>query len=424
MHKTGVICNLVTNFVALITVLIATVCISKRALAAQYEGEIIRGLPVYDSEWKQVEVTATSRGSRIVVGIGEIESSWKGPMRCVFLTSSNGGKKFGKPLIIQSSKYPITLNPTAIIDSKGRIHVACLSAQPDYSGGSLVYASSADGGKTWTEPREIASRLDGILDKPWLYSGQDGSLSIAYIDMPAKPLAAVPTFLISKDNGKTWVKELAAPTLLPSDPGSIGFQGPWLSAVGKNNLGMSFGQYQGGPIYFCLSDRLNALCKSPVEVAQSKLPIPVTQFVTSSDGKKIAVLWYSAHGTTDAFIAVSLDQGKSWQPPFQVSSNGVMPAILMKNDLLMVLNTEFTSSEVRVSADIYGLSGKLQRRSDLAYYKKDTSPIDSSQMPYIGAYQSLIQTKCQQVAFYINYQDSRPKVFAAASAPAPECAGR
>ncbi len=75
-------------------------------------------------------------------------------------------------------------HPTIAADGKGTLHVAYESTDAGAAAPDVVYASSADGGKTWSKSQNLSASPGASLD-PAIAAGKDGSVAVVWTDVTA-----------------------------------------------------------------------------------------------------------------------------------------------------------------------------------------------------------------------------------------------
>jgi hypothetical protein len=144
---------------------------------------------------------------------GTLLLAWPVGERMMVARSKDGGRSFeGKPAAIVSKHGIFDMaegRPAVAADSKGRVHVGFTVKQPDSKyAGTLMLASSEDGGRSFSPPRAIATdpTSQGFVA---MVVEKDDRLTLAWIDKRAaaaakkdgKPYRAAGLMLAWSDDG-------------------------------------------------------------------------------------------------------------------------------------------------------------------------------------------------------------------------------
>ncbi len=168
------------------------------------------------------------REARTLVGAGE---RWycSAPVRCVsdgtwllgvyryappsetyggVLRSTDNGTTWEGPILIgKGQNLPLDAETDVIELKDGTLYAALRSGKPDVP---MHYATSADGGKTWTEAKDIGFRGHA----PHLYRMKSGAILLTH-RVPNTALH------ISRDEGKTWQGPFEIDHVLGAYPSSV-----------------------------------------------------------------------------------------------------------------------------------------------------------------------------------------------------------
>ncbi len=238
-----------------------------------------------------------------------------GPYRIGYSFSSDGGKSFGEPAMLEGPDGRNAADPVLSVDAQSNFHLAWLAYRPPtqpnkISSDGLVLVSHALAGTTaFQAPIQVsdpADPIDIVLDKPWIIVTPTGALLVTYVrqdqfltaiaarsedgsTFARTTLIAEPTFYelvhpcasssgrvyaayfrdngvaavrASDDDGKTWPTSNEAIASAPGE--TIGFDDPRCVAHGNDvwvSYGTSLKQFVPG--------QEGAALLSPVRVAHS-----------------------------------------------------------------------------------------------------------------------------------------------------------
>ncbi|HEX6291696.1 MAG TPA: sialidase family protein [Herpetosiphonaceae bacterium] len=226
-------------------------------------------------------------------------------------------------------RFGVTSDPTVTFDSEGTAYVEVLAARGPDRRSALYLYTSTDGGKSWSAPQLVADDPTGFNDKQWLAADttggtHDGMLYTTWIQIVEQKYRVL--FARSADGGKSW----SAPHELAGEDG-VTRQGP-IVAVGArgevyvlwNNLsadqmelalsvdgGVTFGDVRQG-VSFQNTRPLNGNLRNALVLAgfSADPRQPGTLYAVWSDGRL---------GDADILFSVSRDGGATWRSPVVVN---------------------------------------------------------------------------------------------------------
>ncbi len=116
-----------------------------------------------------------------------------------------------------TTPYPQHVEPTIVVDARGGIVVGWKEAlTPDGVGQRVAYASSADGGRTWSENLlKNTTALGRLQSDPWLTLDGSGGLHYASLEYTSDGTEGIVTVTTSHDAARTW----SAPVNVDDRPG-------------------------------------------------------------------------------------------------------------------------------------------------------------------------------------------------------------
>jgi hypothetical protein len=261
---------------------------------------------------------------------------------CGYSVSLDSGRSWSTPLFHKRPDFAATGNPTIGVDTRGVVFAVSMSVHLDYSSGVLELSSSADAGRTWSPWSVIASKPNGIPDRPKLAVGSNGELHLVFsnVERTGRKLKALKSTIQavrSTDQGRTW-----------SEPRTIsigehrsrwfmdGYQGPALLAAPNCALLVSWADYYGNRVHFLLSHKSGTDFEAPVPVRLRALPgtsvitwllgvtfgTPATEMAVDATGRNIVISVHEAHAMGIVLLVGSQDRGKSWSRLAQLTQCG------------------------------------------------------------------------------------------------------
>jgi hypothetical protein len=258
-------------------------------------------------------------------------------------TSLDGGRSWGRPVVVATSADPLVSfdKETIAVDPRtpGRAFVLWVQyersdADRPATTNQTFVSRSADGGATWSKPTLV---YDGGNETQFhqLVFLADGSLVDAFIqartlsDRP--PLPATLAVTRSLDQGVTWSKPVIAADVMftavvdPTGKDQVRGtgQGVIAAAAPDGTLYVCWAEeHAQGESFLSVarSDDRGTTWSAPSRVVSSSSGQPfVPQVAVAGDGR-VGVTWYQITGdttqdelATEAWFAWSADRGSSWQ---------------------------------------------------------------------------------------------------------------
>lgn len=127
--------------------------------------------------------------------------------------STDGGKTFSSAVDISGTKTEST-EPQIAVGPDNSLHVVWIDKQPAPGGPDVFYASSIDGGKTWSKSEDVSNTPGGVSSNPAVAMGSDGRIHIAWSDTSSGE-EQPDVFYAWKTAGKPW----SSPEDLSKDSG-------------------------------------------------------------------------------------------------------------------------------------------------------------------------------------------------------------
>src|SRR5215472_10450330 len=244
---------------------------------------------------------------------------------CGYSVSLDSGRSWSAPLFHKRRDFAATGNPTIAVDRRGVVFAVSMSVQADYSSGVLELSHSTDAGRTWSPWRVIASKRNGIPDRPKLAVSSNGELNLVFanVELTGRKLPALKSTiqaLRSTDRGQTW-SELRTISFGECRSGWFvnGYQGPAILAAANSVLLISWADYYGNRVQFSSSHNSGADFELPVPVRLRTLPgagvitwllgltfgTPATELAMDTTGRNIVISVHEAHGIGNVILVGS-----------------------------------------------------------------------------------------------------------------------
>jgi hypothetical protein len=142
---------------------------------------------------------------------------------CLQLASTDGGRTWtqSNPIPVLHDKGWTSFDPWISVGPDGRVHATCILYDGSLAAGagiaavrprsnSLVYASSADAGTTWTPAKRLVPwHPDQGVDKGTIFAAADGNIHACMFQSGAGQQPEAPTGLVlfrSDDGGSRWTR--------------------------------------------------------------------------------------------------------------------------------------------------------------------------------------------------------------------------
>ena len=247
----------------------------------------------------------------------------------LFKKSSDGGKIWSEEREV--CKGPNNSQPNIIIDSNGYIHLVWARSAgipPKYS---ILYSKSQDGGKTWSEPKEIVSGIKRIFG--FSVATAKGNIYIVWSDFNNPP--AKIHFIKSENAGSSWT----TPKDIVSQDNSMATS-PVISAINNN-------------VYLVWLDERNGLPEIYFKKSKDKgntwlYDLRLTSVTTNSknpdiftEDEKIYVVWIDKQNkNNEVYFKKSDDTGNNWSDELRLtdgSADSDFPAVCKDNNGIYVV---------------------------------------------------------------------------------------
>ncbi|MCC5915806.1 MAG: exo-alpha-sialidase [Cryomorphaceae bacterium] len=121
-----------------------------------------------------------------------------------FVTTQPGGWSFAVEGIRRCNGFPVLVVDRSNGPSRGKLHLNWADQRFGYT--EVFYASSSDGGKTWSDPKTISGDVKGDRFFTWMNIDQNnGNLYAVYYDRRNHSDSQTDVYLsYSKDAGESW----------------------------------------------------------------------------------------------------------------------------------------------------------------------------------------------------------------------------
>lgn len=362
---------------------------------------------------------------------------------CGYSVSLDGGRSWSAPMFHKRSDFAVSGNPTIAVDTHGVVFAVSMSVEDDYSSGILELSRSADAGRSWSAWATIASKQNGIPDRPKLIAATDGNLHLVFSSVERNPrtrtlkmLRSTVQAMRSMDHGETW---LEPKTISVGERRSRwfvdGYQGPVIIDAPNRELLVSWADYYGNGVSFSVSRNRGADFDPPVWVRLKALPgtsfltwllgatfgTPVTELAVDATGRNIVISVHEAHAMGQILLLGSQDGGKTWSRLAQLARRGTNVSLKFDSSgRLHAIWTELRDQQVDV---MYALSSNLGHTFPGAISLAGNGapvvlPKSSGEREEcavaLGSYQSLvIGGDGRASAFWVDLRDGflRPKLY-------------
>jgi hypothetical protein len=337
-------------------------------------------LPV-DLKLRQHEIQLVSGPGRCLAAAWTDDTKLEGTngWTCGYAVSLDSGLSWSAPLFHKRPDFAVTGNPTIAVDACGVVFAVSMSVQDDYSSGVLELSHSADAGRTWSEWTAIASKRNGIPDRPKLAVTSNGDLLLVFSSVERtgrklKMLEGSIQAIRSTDCGQNW-----------SEPRTVsigkhrsrwfvdGYQGPAILAAANCILFLSWADYYGNRVHFSSSHNSGADFKAPVPVSLRSLPgtgvlswllgitfgTPATELALDATGQNIVISVHEAHAMGNVLLVGSQDGGQNWSRLAQLTRYGTNASLSFDSmGRLHAIWTELCSQRVDTRYSVSVDSGR------------------------------------------------------------------
>ncbi len=267
----------------------------------------------------------------VMDSLGTLFVGWKealtpdGPGRRVGFASSQDGGRTWSPneLMERHASDRFQSDPWLVVDESDRLYYSRLDFE-NGPGNGIAVTHSDDGGGSWSPIVEVDDQ-SGFADKESLTSDGNGTLYLAYGDVIPSSQDSSMRFSTSLDRGATW----AATTEIGGGPGT--FISPVIATRPNGTVYVAWLDWLAGNILFARSWDRGVTWGAPVQVN----PVAGTtafdeahvwwfslpSIVADAQGR-ISVAWPDwGTGNLDVLVARSEDNGTSWSFPVRINDD-------------------------------------------------------------------------------------------------------
>jgi Collagen triple helix repeat (20 copies) len=267
----------------------------------------------------------TSFNSEMVVSSSNVYVVWQdtsnGPDADIFFRVSNdNGETFGPPIDLSSNTGFSTGKQILVSGSNVYVVWQDTSNGPD---SDIFFRVSHDNGQTFGPPIDLSSNTAGSGTPQILVSGSN--VYVVWQDFSNGPDADI-FFRVSNDNGDTF----QPPIDLSSNTAGSGDQ---QTVVSGSNVYVVWEDLSNGPdadIFFRVSNDNGETFGPPIDLSSNTEESRTTQLLEDShnnvlivSGSNVYVVWQDTSNgpDRDIFFRVSHDNGQTFGPPIDLSSN-------------------------------------------------------------------------------------------------------
>ena len=260
--------------------------------------------------------TGTSEGPQMIVSGNNVYVVWMdtsngGDLDIFFRVSNDNGQTFEPPIDL-SSNTGLSRFPQMIV-SGNNVYVVW---QDTSNGGDddIFFRVSNDNGQTFEPPIDLSSNTGGSFGQQMIVSGNN--VYVAWMDTSNGGDNDI-FFRVSNDNGQTF----EPPIDLSSNTGQSFTQ---QMIVSGNNIYVVWQDTSNGPdvdIFFRVSNDNGQTFEPIIDLSNNTGESDGQQMIVS--GNNVYVVWTdNSNGPDrDIFFRVSNDNGQTFEPPLDISSN-------------------------------------------------------------------------------------------------------
>ena len=318
-------------------------------------------------------------------------------------------------------------NPSVLKTKTGTLVAVCMSADAPFLGrGLLEFSYSQDKGETWSDWKVLYKNEQGSPDKPVLFYGEKSdSFGVAFVDFQVESLKEVEYF--GKKHNQNYLRgQLSSRQVSFTSKGEIKYQKikrhnvPGFKSLSKEKV---FGHYtvevyspKSGPVVGVLTGRASGdivyffrISKKGKWSFKPLFPLYVHRPVcrmAGGENKKLAMLCYHAHLTSQIVLFSSLDGGVSWLDPKVIEKKGELGNVVFgkDNNILLVWKEVLAEGVVQTYRQTFSSRMETLSEKEVIFkynYNKQGKSVH-------GAYQDLLwdSKKSQFHAFIVGTEKS------------------
>jgi hypothetical protein len=389
----------------------------------------------------EVQVVSGPGGCLAAAWTDDTELEGTNGWTCSYAVSLDNGSSWSAPLCRKRPDFAATGNPTIAVGPDGEVFAVSMSAQADYSSGVLELSNSTDSGRSWSPWTMIASKQNGIPDRPKLAVDSNGDLHLVFSSVgrtgrKLKMLKSTIQAIRSTDRGQTWSEPRTISIGVRRSRWFVdGYQGPAVLAASNGVLLASWADYYGNHVHFSSSHNSGADFEAPVSVRLRALPgtgvvtwllgvtfgTPATELAIDASGRNLVISLHEAHAMGNVLLVGSQDGGNRWSRLAQLTRCGTNASL--KFDTAGRLHAIWTELRGRRTNTRYAVSHDLGRTFDPATSLAGNGALVALPRSFrdreeceaaLGSYQSLVITDDGEAcAVWVDLRDglTRPRLY-------------
>jgi hypothetical protein len=264
-----------------------------------------------------------------------------------FAASADGGRTWSQPRSVASDSLTGSRNFHALhVGHDGTIYVAWLESGASGKSGTFI-THSTDGGTTWNVPVRVAQEEACPCCRTAIATARDGTLYLAWRAVAAGNVRDI-VIATSKDRGATWT----SPAAVHADNFIIDgcpHAGPSMrtDSAGRLHIAWWTGAEGRAGVYYARAEQ-GANFGSAIEMSRGRLVRP-SHVQLAVDGNDIAVAWDDGIASVPrVMLRASRDGGQSFSDPSLVSdlaAAGMFPVLMLGGDSVTVAWSQHTPQE-------------------------------------------------------------------------------
>lgn len=317
-------------------------------------------------------------------------------MRVVYKSSADNGKNWTDKGIVDLPGTFATGNPFVANNENGNTYLVCMHIGKNfYSGNISLY--EFDFKKKQFDLKSVPIKSDDkLLDKPSFVS-QGDEIHLVYVAYPKNMKNSV-KYQMSKDKGKTWTDPV---DVFGGNAG--GHLGPSIAMSKNNQIIISIGAYGKKNILVTRKTNSDSITfEKPTFVSAVSAQQGAAMTELSSFNNGLILTWQNPHQRSETYLSYSKDDGKSWVKPVMVTSFGnLASAAFDEKGNIHCIYSDFNDQKFFVGYKLFNTKLEVLNSS----YLQEPTPLITFK-EYLGAYQKIMIQNKEVFAFWIDYPNS------------------